>query len=258
MQQLSTSWFSNYGSMNQDGPDTTLTFLQDKGAMAMGFAKMKQLELKHYIDEGHWSWHMAGFTAGLLIIFTSLSNFCFHFLSLSWIAALSDIYLFLSGLLACLLEFKQRLMTQWYVDMIRREALFLYRPYGRGAFYFFVGLLQIDVNGGLQGWLIGLYICVTGIIVYFASQQSVKQLALLKSNINNEAELAEKFKLFDHDQTGFLEADELTKFAASLGATMTEDELQVALLILDTNRDGKIAFNELSEWWRGKAGEHSI
>lgn len=260
MDHFSSAFSSNgYGSVaNKIMNDEAAAFLKEKGAMAVGFARMKQLELMRFIDEGHWTWNVAGLVAGLIIMTTSFSGFLFHFFTLSWISAVGDVYLFVAGLIACILEFKHRVLTQYYVDVIKREALFLYRPYGRAAFYFLIGLLQIDVNGGLQGWLIGFYLSFTGAVIFYASQRSVQQLNVLKGNINNETELAEKFKTFDVDHSGYLEVGELASFSASMGAPMSKNDVEAAMLMLDSNSDGKIAFTELTEWWRGRSGENSI
>jgi hypothetical protein len=48
------------------------------------------------------------------------------------------------------LEYRERLFPLIWLQCVRREALFLYKPYGRAAFYFFAGILLI-AKGGLFG-----------------------------------------------------------------------------------------------------------
>jgi hypothetical protein len=64
------------------------------------------------------------------------------------LSAALDIYLFFGGLVCIVLELKEKVFTQKYMDVLKREALFLTRPYGRAAFYFFVGILM-SCQGGI-------------------------------------------------------------------------------------------------------------
>jgi Ca2+-binding EF-hand superfamily protein len=51
---------------------------------------------------------------------------------------------------------------------------------------------------------------------------------------------------------GALDSAELVTLVASLGTTMTFNQLEVALLLLDKNGDGKITFDEFLYWYQGK------
>jgi len=51
---------------------------------------------------------------------------------------------------------------------------------------------------------------------------------------------------------GSLDSSELAALVASLGTTLTLNELEAALLLLDRNDDGKITFEEFLSWYEGK------
>lgn len=237
-----------YGSIETDD---VKAFLNLKGNELLGYSQQRFDELKKYAEEGNWTWKVAGLLAGLLIIGNSFLSFFSHLASLSPFSAVIDVYLIVFGIIACLLEYKEKTLTKAQLDTLKREALFLYRPYGRAAFYFFIGLLII-ATGGLLGFIIGIFVCVIGVIIFHASRQAFNQLNTLKGSLHNEQEVAAKFKEFDKDGSGFLDSVELAALCRSLGTQLTLNELESALFILDKNEDGKISFTEFFEWWKGK------
>lgn len=222
------------------------------GKVLMTEAVAKYEELKLYAEEGQWTWKVAGFFAGLLIVSSSLFSIISHFFDLSPFAVLMDIYMMMFGSVACALEYKDVLLTASARSYIRREALFLYRPYGRAAFYFFVGLLQI-AQGGVIGTVVGLYTTIVGIIIYSASKKALLTLETVRTSLKTEREVAAQFARFDTDNNGCLDASELAKLCQALGATQSLNELESALFILDVNADGKISYEEFLDWWSGRA-----
>ena len=120
---------------------------------------------------------------------------------MSPLSAVLNIYLFLFGLVSSILEYKEKLMTERYIAILRREALFLSRPYGRAAFYVFVGLL-ILCQGGILQFLIGIYTTIVGIIIFQASRQVISTLDVMKTSKYDIQQLEIKFKEFDKDNSG--------------------------------------------------------
>lgn len=237
-----------YGAIDKD---EMKNLIHAGGQQALGYSKQKLLELKKYADEGNWSWKIAGGIAGLAIMAYSSLSVLAHLTGFSPATALIDCYLFLFGLAAVLLEYKEVSFTKKYQDLIKREALFLYRPYGRAFFYIFIGLLLL-ATGGILGLLIGSYVTVVGIFIFIASRDAIKQLEQLKSTIHNDTDLAKTFKEFDKDNSGYLDTKELAALCQSLGISLTIHELESAILLLDSNGDGKISYNEFSDWWKGQ------
>lgn len=132
--------------------------------------------------------------------------------------------------------------------MLRKEALFLYRPYGRASFYFFVGLLVFS-QGGYFGLVVGLYVMAVGVIVFTASRSALQQLEALRAGRMDEAQIAAKFKM-DANKDGSLDSTELAKLCKSMGVQLTLNELESALFILDKNHDGKIQYAEFLRWFK--------
>lgn len=221
------------------------------GNVAVAEAKVKMQELKAYAEEGPWTWKLAGFFAGLLIIVSSSLSLLSHFFGLSWFSAMLDVYSIAFGAIACTLEYKDYLLTANARAVLRREALFLSRPYGRAAFYFFIGLL-ILAKGGILNMIIGIYTMAVGVIIFVASRAAIDSLEKLRSSMKTEREVALKFAEFDVDHSGGLDSTELARLCQSLGAPQSLNELEVALFILDKDADGKISYEEFLGWWQGR------
>lgn len=60
------------------------------------------------------------------------------------------------------------------------------------------------------------------------------------------------FKNFDKDNSGSISSDELLDLVSSLGVSFSDDELQEALVELDSDRSGFIDQNEFLEWWMNR------
>lgn len=225
-------------------------FVTKKGGQLLGYSKQKFLELKKYADEGNYSWRIAGLFAGIAIILYAGMSFLAHLTGFSPATAVIDVYLFIFGVAAVVLEFKEQSFTKRGLEVLKREALFLYRPYGRALFYVFVGVL-ILATGGILGLIIGAYVTAVGVIVFIASRDALKRLEQLKGSLHNDQDLAQKFKEFDKDNTGYLESKELAALCQALGTNLSIHELESAILLLDSNSDGKISYNEFSDWWKG-------
>lgn len=221
------------------------------GSAALAEAKVRLQELRTYAEDGQWTWKLAGFFAGLAIVITSSLSLLSHFFGLSWFSAMLDVYAIMFGAVACALEYKDVLMTASARTFIRREALFLYRPYGRAAFYFFMGLL-IVAKGGVLNLMVGVYAMAVGVIVFISSRSALSFLDRIRGSMKTEREVAVKFAEFDADHSGGLDSGELARLCQALGAPQSLNELEAALFILDKDADGKISYEEFLSWWQGR------
>lgn len=62
-------------------------------------------------------------------------------------------------------------------------------------------------------------------------------------------ELLETFKHFDRDGNGWIDAQEFKELLYALGAVVTDEEVKTGLDVLDSNRNGRIEFEEFADWW---------
>ena len=185
------------------------------------------------------------------MIITSSLGFFDSILYLSPFTAVLNLYIICFGIIAILLENKEYFLTKKYRDIIKTEARFLDKPYGRAAFYFFVGILLV-AKGGLFGLLVGLYTSFIGAVIFYGSKAAYDTLDRLKTDHYTEAQVKEKFYEFDRDKSGSLDAAELAALCKALGSTLSRRELESALFLLDKNEDGQISFDEFFNWYQGK------
>lgn len=65
-------------------------------------------------------------------------------------------------------------------------------------------------------------------------------------------EVLEVFRHYDRDASGSIDAAELARLLEALGMAPTEEELSVALDVVDRDRSGKISWSEFRAWWKGR------
>lgn len=62
-------------------------------------------------------------------------------------------------------------------------------------------------------------------------------------------ETFEIFKSFDRDGSSSIDRGELARLLEALGQQIDEEELAVALDAIDSNRSGRISWQEFQAWW---------
>lgn len=65
-------------------------------------------------------------------------------------------------------------------------------------------------------------------------------------------EVFETFKAFDRDGSGSIDRAELARLLEALGQPIDEDELDVALDVIDANHSGRISWEEFKAWWTSR------
>ena len=64
---------------------------------------------------------------------------------------------------------------------------------------------------------------------------------------DEEKTLQRAFKLFDKDGSGTIDKSELERITTQMGESLSKDELEQMLRLVDTNKDGKIDYNGMIE-----------
>lgn len=144
---------------------------------------------------------MAGFVAGLSIISISLLSLLSDFFGLQWFSVLADIYLLVFGIISCVLEYKEKVLTSKYLNALRKEALFLSRPYGRAIFYMLIGTLLIS-RGAILSFLVGLYTSAVGAVLFYSSYQAISAFQSFRDARFDSEKVSQKFQEYDRDRNG--------------------------------------------------------
>ena len=74
----------------------------------------------------------------------------------------------------------------------------------------------------------------------------------LTENDSERDETFEIFKSFDRDGSGSIDRAELARLLEALGQDETEEELAVALEVIDVNHSGRISWDEFKAWWSAR------
>ena len=62
-------------------------------------------------------------------------------------------------------------------------------------------------------------------------------------------EIRETFDHFDRDGNGTIDVGEYVHLLKALGANSSAEEVAAGIEALDSNRNGRIDFEEFSTWW---------
>jgi Ca2+-binding EF-hand superfamily protein len=65
-------------------------------------------------------------------------------------------------------------------------------------------------------------------------------------------EVFEIFRTYDRDSSGSIDRSEFSRLLEALGMDVTEDELAMALDIVDSNHSGRISWDEFKAWWSSR------
>lgn len=65
-------------------------------------------------------------------------------------------------------------------------------------------------------------------------------------------ELLDIFQRYDRHRTGTIDRSGFARLLEALGQNITDEELEIALDIVDTDRTGKVSWKEFKSWWTGR------
>jgi calmodulin len=97
--------------------------------------------------------------------------------------------------------------------------------------------------------------CLGNYLFGHMPKKPVEDKSLIKDISSDEtARLKEAFDKFDKDKSGAIDLKELAAVISSLGGSATEEEIEEAMVELDTNKDGNCCFEEFKTFWCSKSG----
>jgi Ca2+-binding EF-hand superfamily protein len=65
-------------------------------------------------------------------------------------------------------------------------------------------------------------------------------------------ELLDIFQRYDRNRTGSIERREFARLLEALGQNITDEELEIAIDMVDTERTGKISWQAFKAWWTSR------
>lgn len=65
-------------------------------------------------------------------------------------------------------------------------------------------------------------------------------------------ETFEIFKSFDRDGSGSIDRAELARLLEALDQQLSEEDLEIALSVIDANGSGRVSWDEFKAWWSNR------
>lgn len=221
---------------------------QDSVNNVMQVTRDKINAIVQYAEEGDWSWKLLGMFGGLAMMAFGALSFMGDFFLLNWFGAVIDIYVFFFGALAVVLEYKESLLPQKYIDTLKVEAKFVYKPYGRAVLYIFMGVLLIS-QSKITFQATGLYLLIVGGLVIYYAGRAQEALDKFKNIKLSFSQLKKAYKDADKNGDG-LTPHELAQMVSKFkGISMSENEVYSAIALLDADNSGKVSYDEFSKWY---------
>lgn len=220
---------------------------------AIEITRVQFNNLKKYAEEGDWTWRILGLFAGLGMIGAGAVNLLFSILNP--FGMLLAAYIIIFGIIAVALEYKDVVLPQSWIDSLKREAKFVYRPYGRAVLYIFWGILLISEQSCFL-WsypIVGLYTTAIGGLVGYYASQAQKALNNIKAAKYDDYQIRSRFNTADKDKTGSLSIKELATMVKSMGSTLSENELEAAIGLIDKDLSNKITLDEFLAWYHDRS-----
>jgi hypothetical protein len=226
------------------------------------FSTEEIADIKKFVLEGHWSWKVLGFLAGVAMTLSGAWMLLFDILGLNVFMVVVDVYVLAYGVLCVCLEYKEGLLPDNVRQTLQQEFLFVYKPYGRSFLYVLFGLLLFS-QGSIVYMLVGPFTFGVGIMVGWFSQQAENEFKKMKQHTRlDDTHLRSLFNKYDEggffNRDGKLNSKEFAKLyqeLLELGGPPNYNELEIALLECDTEHNGFIDFPELKKWYNKKLDE---
>ena len=79
------------------------------------------------------------------MICTGCLNFAQEIQEFNGFAGIFDLYIIFFGVLTMGLEFKDEILSESWRNTLKVDAKFMYKPFGRGNFYFYFRMTNCDI-----------------------------------------------------------------------------------------------------------------
>lgn len=221
-------------------------------AEAKDFATQQAGEFRRNLDEGSMSLRLMALLGGVGMIVVSSLGILGDVITFRWVAVIFQVYALAFGCLMLVLESGQQLSCFKKLETgLYKHASFLRYVWGRGLIYFFAGTLMISL-GDFFDLVVGLYVCLVGLIFFVVGRTAVKKLSDLRRSALPTSDLQEKFAMADTDGKGSLNLDQFRHLINGLGMDLTKREVESTFVLFGVNR---ITYEQFMQWWNDEAIE---
>jgi hypothetical protein len=234
------------------------TFTKENIERAGTYTRDKAVELRNQAQEGDQSLRVLGLMGGIATIGIGVLELITRFLRLDMVAALIDLYIVILGIIVVVLEGKNILLSESFVEKIFKYAMFLKFLWGRGTLYFVCGTLQL-YQIDLLNLIVGVYMCFVGGLYIIVGQRTATKLKSLRKSIYSDHILQTMYCDADVDHDG-LDLLQFRGLCNSLGLDLTRRETEAAFAHIQksSNSSKKLSFQDFQSWWNESSADEQI
>ena len=232
-------------------------FTSENASKATTFATDSAKELRQMANDGDFSVRLFALLGGIALLVNSSLGFVGKILSLKFVGAIIEFYVFVMGIAIIILENKKIPMPRSFEHNLFKYCLFLKYIWGRGILYFVVGTLDIS-TGGIISLAIGSFMCFVGIMYVYVGRQASRKLAEIRTNKFSEGTLRAEFNEADTNRSGTINIDQFKMVTKNLNMDLNRRELEAAFLQIDVDDKGSVDFKQFLVWWKGYDDESPV
>eukprot|EP00586_Coscinodiscus_wailesii_P018724 CAMPEP_0172505642 /NCGR_PEP_ID=MMETSP1066-20121228/187982_1 /TAXON_ID=671091 /ORGANISM="Coscinodiscus wailesii, Strain CCMP2513" /LENGTH=321 /DNA_ID=CAMNT_0013282335 /DNA_START=57 /DNA_END=1022 /DNA_ORIENTATION=+ len=243
---------SKWQGQVKDGAKKAAEVTLQGAKVTADFTKMQVANAKEFIMDGPVSYRILAFAGGIATVMASIRTMVEEVFFVSPFQSIASAFNIYFGFLVILLEsravFKR---TPWRAEMYDKAAI-LRTTFGRGVFYFYIGINMASQNFSRFAYFVGIYDVFLGTVAIIIGYWTQRKLTDLRNALKDENMVVEMFKAVDKNANGVLDQEEFAVLCERLGVPMKKVELLAVFDLIDTSNAGQkstITLEEFQHWW---------
>ena len=223
-------------------------FRQENIQQAQTVAASRIVDLRRSTSEGDVSFRLLSLAGGASLIVSALLGMASHLVFFQLTAVVLEGYVFIMGIIMVVLESKQAMLPERFLQQLYKYALFLKFVWGRGFLYLVAGTLQLSL-GSLTDIIVGGAVSLLGIGFIMMGRQTAMKLQYARTTLSSESVLRAKFRDASSRGQDSLTMTEFRSLMLSLGVPLSQREAELALLHVNADDNSELTYDEFKAWW---------
>lgn len=222
------------------------------------FSAVKFSALKKYTAEGEIQFRYLGMIVSLSLAVTSAISLSVELIQLAVIAVMMNAIVSILALICLVYEYKPALLPVSITEAIATHMRVFHRPLGRATISCFLAMIVYMQGSDLQKIIGMISLLIAGYVLYFM-YIAEKALVGMKAQIADDHSMRSAFskcaKTVGEEMV--LDSKQLVKVCFALGSTLSFEELEIALMMLDRKNSGVVKFEDFKTWYTSKHDDFS-
>lgn len=205
-------------------------------------------DLRKSASDGDVSLRLLALAGGAFLIVSALLGMISHLVFLQFTSVLVEFYTLVMGVVMVVLESRQVMLPEWFLQLLYKYALFLKFIWGRGCLYFVAGTLQMS-QGSFTDVIVGFCVCLLGVAFIVIGHRAAQKLQNARSLLTSEHTVRSKFREANIRGHNALDIQEFRLLMQSLGLHISRREAEAAFLQVNPEDSGELTYDDFKAWW---------